>query len=109
MHFDDCDEFCSCVPDADVTVQPCDSDMLLHFPYDEHLNDVTCNKAISVQVGSGKVILIADDVRGKVAKFNGNGYLEVPFIRGYFGGNTVTKFSFSFFFKATSGNLHFYF
>ena len=77
--------------------------MLLHFPYDQHLNDVTCNKAQSVQVGKGKVVLVEDKIRGKVAKFNGKGYLEVPFIRTYFAGNTVTEFSISLFFKATSG------
>ena len=77
--------------------------MLLHFPYDKHLDDVTCKKAKSDQVGSGKVVLVDDIVRGKVAAFNGKGYLEVPFIRTYFAGNTVTEFSISLFFKATSG------
>ena len=77
--------------------------MLLHFPYDNHLDDVTCKKAKSDQVGSGKVELVEDAVRGTVASFDGKGYLEVPFIRTYFAGNTVVEFSISLFFKATSG------
>ena len=77
--------------------------MLLHFPYDFHFDDVTCTGAKSVQVGSGNVELVQDPLRGTVARFDGKTYLEVPFIRGYFAGNTVNKFSISFFFKANSG------
>lgn len=104
MHFDDSDGVCSCENDiSPITVEPCQNEMLLHFPYDKHLNDVTCNKAQSVQVGKGKVILVEDEQRGKVAKFNGNGYLEVPFMRNYFAGNRIDTFSISFFYKAISG------
>ena len=97
-------EICSieCIP-----IESCSSDILLHFPYDEHLNDVTCNQAQSVQCGSGNVVLVTDEVRGKVAKFNGDAFLKVPFIERFFCRNNVTKFSISFFFKPTSGILFF--
>ena len=53
--------------------------MLLHFPFDNHLNDVTCNKAYSSTYGQGTVTLVQDATRGTVASFN-NGYLEVSTI-----------------------------
>ena len=46
MHFDDSDTVCTCLPDSGA-VTPCKNNMLLHFPYDTHLNDVTCHKAKS--------------------------------------------------------------
>ena len=54
----------------------CDDSMLLHFPFNNHLNDVTCNKAISSTYGQGTVSLVTDANRGTVANFT-NGYLEV--------------------------------
>ena len=53
--------------------------MLLHFPFDNHLNDVTCNKAISSKYGQGSVTLVNDVDRGTVASFD-NGYLEVSIV-----------------------------
>ena len=50
--------------------------MLLHFPFDSHLNDVTCMKALSQKLGAGTVTLVTDASRGKVASFNG-AYLDV--------------------------------
>ena len=51
--------------------------MVLWFPYDHHFNDITCNKAIATQFGSGKVRLVDDPKHGKVASFSGKAYLEV--------------------------------
>ena len=50
--------------------------MLLHFPFNNHLHDVTCNKAISSKYGQGTVTLVNDAIRGTVAHFD-KGYLEV--------------------------------
>ena len=52
--------------------------MLLHFPFDNHLNDVTCTKAISSIYGKGTVALAKDGTR-TVASFK-NAYLEVRII-----------------------------
>ena len=61
-----------------VAVMPtCSDDLLLHFPYEDHYNDVTCHKAIATQYGDG-VSLEADAVRGgNVACFTGDTHFEV--------------------------------
>ena len=54
----------------------CSSDLLLHLPFDDHFNDITCNKAIATRYGKG-VSIVNDPEKGHVAFFNGHGYLEV--------------------------------
>ena len=58
-------------------------------------------KSYIIKVGD-KVNLVDDQVRGVVAAFNGNGYLEVPFLRDYFSGKTIYKFTIMAFFKKTT-------
>ena len=58
-------------PDADS----CSSDMLLHFPFDDHFNDVTCNRAVSTVYGG--VSIENDTMRGNVACFNESDHLVV--------------------------------
>ena len=55
----------------------CTSDMLLHFPFDDHFNDVTCTGAISTV--HGDVSIENDAMRGNVACFNGTDHLVVSY------------------------------
>ena len=60
-----------------VVSPTCADDLLLHFPYNDHYNDVTCHKAIATLYGDG-VSLVADANRpGKVACFTGQTHFEV--------------------------------
>ena len=64
----------SCV----AVVPTCSNDLLLHFDFDNDFNDVTCHNAVANEYGAGTVTLAASSGRtGKVARFNGRGYLEV--------------------------------
>ena len=52
--------------------------MLLHFPFDDHFDDVTCNHAKTTKYGPGQVTLVWDDERNStVASFDGRARLEV--------------------------------
>ena len=59
------------VPDA------CSGDLLLHFPFDDNFNDVTCRHAAGHVYGSGVVRIVDDAQRGKVALFDGAARIEV--------------------------------
>ncbi|KAI0208076.1 hypothetical protein LSAT2_007249 [Lamellibrachia satsuma] len=76
-------------PEADS----CSSDMLLHFPFDDHFNDVTCNRAVSTVYGG--VSIENDTMRGNVACFNETDHLVVDFMRHWFAGRDVEAFSIS--------------
>ena len=60
---------------ADET--PCEDNLLLHFPFENSFDDVTCHGAVATKYGSGSVELITDPVHGNVASFDGSAYLEV--------------------------------
>ena len=60
-----------------VVIPVCTDDLLLHFPYDDHFNDVTCHHAIGTKYGAGVVSIVNDTERGRVAWFDGNARLEV--------------------------------
>ena len=64
-----------------VAVAPeCTDDMLLHFPFDDHFNDVTCNHAVTTKYGPGQVRLVWDSDRNStVASFDGRARLEVRY------------------------------
>lgn len=73
--------------------------MLLYFPFDEDLNDHSCNKAVSQQTSEASVVLAEDPVRGTVAFFNGASSLHVGFIYNYFADRLVTTWSVTLWFK----------
>ena len=58
----------------------CADDLLLHFPYDNHYNDVTCHQAIATQYGSGVSIQFDSVRKGNVACFTGDTHFEVCFL-----------------------------
>ena len=63
-----------------VLVYPmCSDDLLLHCPFVNHLNDVTCHHAESTLCGpEGGVKLVYDNYLDRnVACFNGSAYLDV--------------------------------
>ena len=60
---------------ADET--PCVDNLLLHFPFENSFDDVTCHGAVATMYGTGSVELVKDPVHGTVASFDGNAYLEV--------------------------------
>ena len=78
---------------ADET--PCVDNLLLHFPFENSFDDVTCHGAVATMYGTGSVELVKDPVHGTVASFDGNAYLEVlydkKFIRYQFS-NTHAHF-----------------
>ncbi|KAK2181973.1 hypothetical protein NP493_373g02056 [Ridgeia piscesae] len=89
-HIIDCHAFIICQPLGNVATS-CSSDMLLHFPFDDHFNDVTCNHAISTVYGG--VSIENDTIRGNVACFNTSDHLVVAFMRNWFAGRDVDAFS----------------
>ena len=63
---------------GNVSVEPsCSDDLLLYFPYDKNLDDVTCHHAKGYSYGDGKVRIVNDDDRGMVAAFDGESRVEV--------------------------------
>ena len=59
-------------------VEPtCSDDLLLHFPYNDHFDDVTCHHAKGYAYGDGEVKIVHDTERGQVAEFDGDARLEV--------------------------------
>ena len=74
-----------------------DPDLLLHFPFDDHLNDVTCKKIPSVEHGT--VELADDAARGKSAHFDGHAVLVVHFMENIFNRIKMDHFSVALWFK----------
>ena len=65
-------------PSIIFTVNPtCTDNLLLHFPYEEHYNDVTCHQAIATKYGEGVSIRHDSDRAGNVACFTGQTHFEV--------------------------------
>ncbi|KAI0242793.1 hypothetical protein LSAT2_011099, partial [Lamellibrachia satsuma] len=84
---------CTCLGPA---VTSCSDDLLLHFNFENGFTDVTCHHAVANKYGDGTVALTTDPGRlGKVARLDGRGYLEVPFIRTWFANNDVNTFTIS--------------
>ena len=54
----------------------CDTDPLLHFPYDEHLDDVTCRNAQAQKYGSGRIVFRSSGSR-KFICLLGDAHMEV--------------------------------
>ncbi|KAI0218126.1 hypothetical protein LSAT2_030156 [Lamellibrachia satsuma] len=89
---------CGCVQLTEIT-PTCRDDLLLHFPYEDHYNDVTCHHAIATQYGSD-VRRTFDAVRNSnVACFGGNSHFEVSFLRTWFAENSVDRFSVAVWFQ----------
>ena len=66
-------------------VQPtCSDDLLLHFTYEEHFNDVTCHHAIATMYGPGTATLVTDGAHTAV-RFDGSSYFEVGAIMNVVG------------------------
>ena len=54
--------------------------MLLHFPFNEHFNDVTCKRAQGHVYGPGNATIVYDAILGvNVVEFDGNSRIEVCF------------------------------
>ena len=60
-----------------LVLQACGDDLLLHFPFDDHFDDVTCHHAQGFPYGEGTVTLVNDPDRGMVAHFDGSSRIEV--------------------------------
>ncbi|KAK2189371.1 hypothetical protein NP493_108g03006 [Ridgeia piscesae] len=58
----------------------CDDDLLLHFPYEDHYNDVTCHQAIATQYGVGVSLQFDVDRKSNVACFTGGTHFQVVMI-----------------------------
>ena len=58
----------------------CEDDLLLHFPYEDHYNDVTCHHAIATQYGDGVSLQYDAERQGNVACFTGETHFEVNVI-----------------------------
>ena len=54
----------------------CSDDLVLHFTYEEHFNDMTCNHAIATMYGHGTATLVTDGNHTAV-RFDGRSYFEV--------------------------------
>ncbi|KAI0236841.1 hypothetical protein LSAT2_012610 [Lamellibrachia satsuma] len=98
MKFVNMGDLCDCLPDGPL-IPTCADDLLLHFPYDNHYNDVTCHHAIATQYGTGVSIRFDSDRNGNVACFTGGTHFEVAFLRTWFANNKVDKFTVSVWFK----------
>ncbi|KAI0233151.1 hypothetical protein LSAT2_016591 [Lamellibrachia satsuma] len=101
MEFDDSDDQCACIVLS--AIEPnCADELLLHFPYDKHFDDVTCHHAKGYAYGDGKVRIVNDDVRGRVAEFDGASHLQVPFMRNWFKDKHVTGLTVALWFRQNS-------
>ncbi|KAI0209107.1 hypothetical protein LSAT2_006170 [Lamellibrachia satsuma] len=101
MIFVDKTGVCTCVQISTVAPE-CVDDMLLHFPFDDHFDDVTCNHAKTTKYGPGQVTLVWDDERNStVASFDGRARLETRFLYNWFAGRNIHHFSITMWFKAT--------
>ncbi|KAK2174411.1 hypothetical protein NP493_806g00001, partial [Ridgeia piscesae] len=69
-------------------IPTCSSDLLLHFPYEDHYNDVTCHQAIATQYGAGVY-----------RKYDENRSGNVSFLRTWFAQNEVNNFSIAVWFQ----------
>ncbi|KAI0233147.1 hypothetical protein LSAT2_016587 [Lamellibrachia satsuma] len=78
----------------------CDG-LALHFPFNTNLKDVSCNMAGWHKVGLGNIAIVEDMERGKVARFDGQTALEVPFMRRWL--QARREFSVSAWFKQAAG------
>ena len=59
-----------------VNAGNCSDDMLLHFPFTDHFNDITCKHAQGDMYGHPVIVYDADLDR-KVAEFDGNSNILV--------------------------------
>ncbi|KAI0208077.1 hypothetical protein LSAT2_007250, partial [Lamellibrachia satsuma] len=100
MEFTNEGELCDCIFVNALARPNCSSDLLLYLPFDDHFNDITCNKAIATRYGKG-VSIVNDPQRGRVAFFNGHGYLEVSFLRSWLSASNVDKFTVTLWLKLT--------
>ncbi|KAK2175222.1 hypothetical protein NP493_743g03045 [Ridgeia piscesae] len=66
---------CGCVPKSEIN-PTCADDLLLHFPYEDHYNDVTCHGAVATQYGEGVKKKFDASRRGIVACFSGKTHFE---------------------------------
>jgi len=66
----------NCLHVTEVTPK-CDDDLLLHFPYEDHYNDVTCHQAIATQYGVGVSLQFDVDRKSNVACFTGGTHFQV--------------------------------
>jgi hypothetical protein len=94
---------CTCVPSPDDQVEEdvCDPDMLLFFPFDEDLNDHSCNRAAATQTSVESVLLTNDAERGTVAFFGGASSLHVGFLYNYFADQFISEWSVAAWVKRT--------
>ena len=56
---------------------PCEDGLLLDFPFHSNFDDVTCHHANAYSYGDGKVRIVDDNVRSRVAEFDGESHLQV--------------------------------
>ena len=56
---------------------------MLHFPYDDHFNDISCNHAISILYGDKHGAIIQKDGNNKYVCFSGKTHFEVCYIYIY--------------------------
>ncbi|KAI0236837.1 hypothetical protein LSAT2_012606, partial [Lamellibrachia satsuma] len=126
MEFENRYGLCDCLPVSQIE-PTCADNLLLHFPYEDHYNDVTCHHAIATKYGEGVSIRYDSDRRGNVACFTGDFLLGeftktnesrisetsrtcavvttaittpvVPFMRTWFANNKVNQFTVTVWFK----------
>ena len=60
--------------------ETCKSDPMLHFPYDDHFNDVSCNRALSTTYGDLHGATLHKQGNHKFVCFAGKTNFEVQFI-----------------------------
>ena len=58
-------------------IPQCEDDLLLHVPYEDHYNDVTCHHAVATQYGDGVSLQFDPGRNGNVACFTGGIHFEV--------------------------------
>ena len=83
VHFN-CRYVSSYVPDHVIllanlipVIPQCADDLLLHFPYEDHYDDVTCHQAIATKNGDGVSLQFDPERNGNVACFTGGTHFEV--------------------------------
>jgi hypothetical protein len=82
-------------------LDPCDPDVLLYFPFDEDLNDHSCNKAAATQTSDESVVLADDPERGTVAFFAGASSLHVGFLYNWFADQFISEWTVAVWVKRT--------
>lgn len=89
---------CRCV----TTNEECTDEegLLLHFPFDEHLNDVTCDRIPTDEYGD---VQLSDDApMGKSAYFDGHSLLLVNYMTNIFNRVSVDHFTVALWFKTAA-------